>query len=241
MVATEETPIWFEPSARAKPILDPGGGRRLLDPRYDLKVLETQRDWVKVAVVSPTWPPQSVGWSGWVQKKDLQRSQTADEKDCFFVDLSKWTSVPGERLESMKKAGLRILAEDARCARIARGDFMAGGMRYFFTCYPIDGGKPYHHWLSPTKENERFTPPPPIDEGAAMTLCRNELEKSLRHKAILEGAPPGEVKMGAFSAFMSSTVHYITMDYFLAENGDPQKAYCLVPPGGGGEITLAEP
>lgn len=239
-VSNEEIPVRSSPTQNARPITDLKGDERLLDPRYDLRILEEKGDWVRVTTILPQWPPGAAGWTGWIEKKDIQKVATLEERACLFVDLSQWQGVPPDRQSSMREAAFRILRQDKRCRRISRGGFWGNGQRFYLTCYPADGGKPYHYWLSASTISRDFTPPQPVEDAAAMSLCHAELKKMLKNKVVVDGTPEAEINVGAFSAYMSRSVHYVTLEYRTDEEAEKQ-AYCLVAPGGGAEITLMTP
>lgn len=239
-VAEEDTPILLGPSATAKPLKDWTGAQRFLDPRHDLKILEDSGAWVRVSVVSPDWPPGNVGWTGWVERKNIQKVETPDARNCLFVDPAAWTGLPPAVQATAKTAALQILRQDERCKRISRGGFLGNGQRFYLTCYPNDGAKPYHYWLSATNPRKDFTPSALVDEDSAMRKCRTELQKSLTGRALIAGKEPEEVQVDNYEARRWGAVYHISIDFRLGAN-DTQKSYCVVSPGSGAEITLGDP
>jgi hypothetical protein len=249
-VSQEDVPVLIAPAVRAEPVAAPDRSPRRLDPRYDLKILEEKTDWVRVAVVSPQWPPGNSGWSGWIERKNIQRVETNDERRCLFVNVLEWKGLATDKLTAMRDVALIILHDDPRCNRIARGDFLAGGQRIYFTCYPTDGGRPYHYWLSPLTQDTRFNLPPLLarrllrlrsgddDESVVMNLCQTELEKVFRNIAIINGSTPQARAIFGIQLLEAELAYYLTLDYRVA--GEEKKAYCFIPRGGGPEITLTD-
>jgi hypothetical protein len=239
-VAAEETPIMLGPAATAKPLKDWNGAQRFLDPRHDLKILDASGAWVRVSVVGPNWPPGNVGWSGWIERKHIQQTDAPDARHCLFVDPGKWLGLPAAVQSAAKSAALQILRQDERCRRISRGGYLGNGQRFYLTCYPGDGARPYHYWLSATNPRKNFVAPAPADEDAAMLKCRGELQKALSGQAMIEGREASEASIETFQARRSGAVHQISLEYRIRDD-ELQKAYCLVAPGGGAEITLGDP
>lgn len=240
-VAEEDTPILLGPSAAGKPLRDWSGAQRFLDPRHDLQILEDTGDWVRVSVVSPNWPPGNVGWTGWIERKKIQKVETAEAKNCLFVDPGAWSGLPRAVQATAKTAALQILRQDERCKRISRGGFLGNGQRFYLTCYPSDGAKPYHYWLSASNPRRDFTPVALIDEDSAMRKCRAELQKTLSGRALIEGKALEEVLIDNYQSRRSGFVYQIGIDFRLGAVDDPQKSFCLVSPGAGAEITLGDP
>jgi hypothetical protein len=239
-VAEEETPIMLGPSSVAKPLKDWNGAQRFLDPRYDLKILEDSGDWVRVAVVSPDWPPGNVGWTGWIERKGIQKADGPEAKRCLFIDPGAWTGLPSSVQSAAKNVALQILRQDDRCRRISRGGFLGNGQRFYLTCYPNDGAKPYHYWLSASNLRRDFSPPALVDEDNAMLKCRGELQKALSGQAMIEGKEATEAQIENFQARRAGSVYQISIE-FRAGGSEMLKAFCLVAPGGGAEITLGDP
>lgn len=239
-VAEEDTPILLAPSAAAKPLRDWSGAQRFLDPRHDLKIMEDSGAWVRVSVASPNWPPGNVGWTGWIERKNIQKVETPDAKNCLFVDPGAWSGVPANVQMAAKSAALQILREDERCKRISRGGFLGNGQRFYLTCYPSDGAKPYHYWLSATNLRKDFTPTALVDEDSAMRKCRDELQKTLAGRALIEGKQVEELQIDNYQARRSGSVYHISLDFRLGAD-EAQKSFCLVSPGSGAEITLGDP
>ncbi len=239
-VADEETPILLAPSPTAKPLSDWNGEQRLLDPRYDLKFEEKSGAWIRVSVVSPNWPPGNIGWSGWIEEKHIQRSAGPFAKKCLFVDTSKWPGVPAETQATAREVALEILRQDERCRRISRGGFLGTGQRFYFTCYPSDGGRAYHYWLTPSNARRTFAPPAAVEEDVAMSECRKELRKALSNRALLSRSDFVEPKIETLQARQSRSVYFLSIDYQLA-SAEAHKAYCIVAPGQPAEITLGDP
>lgn len=239
-VAEEDTPILLGPSATAKPLKDWSGAQRFLDPRHDLKILDDSGPWVRVSVVSPDWPPGNVGWTGWVEKSRLQKTDGPEAKNCLFVDPGAWTGLPETVQSVAKTSALQILRQDDRCRRISRGGYLGNGQRFYLTCYPNDGAKPYHYWLSATNPRKDFVPSALVDEDSAMQKCRIELQKTLAGRALIEGREADAAQIDNYQARRSGLVYHINIDFRLGSNR-AQKALCLVAPGGGAEVTLADP
>jgi hypothetical protein len=239
-VAEEETPIMLAPSVTAKPLKDWNGEQRFLDPRHDLKILEDSGAWVRVSVVSPNWPTGNIGWSGWIERKNIQKADTPDAKKCLFVDPAGWQGLPSAVQSAAKTAALEILRQDERCRRISRGGFLGNGQRFYLTCYPNDGARPYHYWLSATNRRKTFVSPALVDEDSAMLKCRGELQKILSGRAMIEGKEAQEAQIETFQARRAGSVYQMNIDFRLGA-GEMQKAFCLVPPGAGAEIILGDP
>lgn len=239
-VGEEETPILLGPSQTAKPLREWSGVQRFLDPRHDLKIIEESGAWVRVSVVSPNWPPGDAGWSGWIEKKNIQKLDGPEAKHCFFVDLGGWSGLPANVQSAARTAALQILRQDERCRRISRGGFLGNGQRFYLTCYPNDGAKPYHYWLTATNLRKDFATPAVVDEDTAMSKCRGELQKTLSGRALVEGKEAVDPQIETFQARRVGSVYQISIDFRLGA-AEMQKAFCLLPPGSGAEITLGNP
>lgn len=239
-VIEEDTPILLGPSAAAKPLKDWSGSQRFLDPRHDLKILEESGDWVRVSVVAPNWPPGNVGWSGWIERKNIQKPDAPEAKNCLFVDPGVWSALPEAVQLAAKTAALQILRQDDRCKRISRAGYLGNGQRFYLTCYPNDGAKPYHYWLSATNPRKDFAPSALVDEDTAMQKCRVELQKTLSGRALVERREAEDAQIDNFQARRSNSVYHISIDFRLGAE-EAQKAFCVVAPGAGAEITLGDP
>ena len=237
-VSEEDVPVFAAPSTEAEALVGVDGSPRLLDPRYDLKILEQKPNWVHVAAVSPTWPPGAAGWAGWIEGRKLLKVESEDERRCLFVNVFEWKEISASELALIHESVLQILHDDRRCNRIARGNFLGGGQRVYFTCYPSDGGRPYHRWLSSLQRGRSFTAPAPVDPDLAMNLCQSELQKALRQRDVVNDAPPRETRFSGSSLVDVDSVYHITMYYRAGEQ--KETAFCFLAPGNNAEITLSE-
>lgn len=222
-----------------------GVAPRAFDPRDDLTILETRPGWLRLRRTPPRWPPGQKAWEGWALEsvvRPVHRSaetMTADEKACLFTDPTSWSGVGGLQ-GVIRDVALKILRQDERCRLIGDGGMMGEGQRFFLTCYPSDGGSPYHYWLSAASADKDFAPPAPVDEDAAMSQCRSRLDKLLQGRSAMQGRRADAVSTAAISSYRERAAYYMTIYYRLGE-GPEEKAYCFVPPGRDAEITLPEP
>lgn len=242
---SEEVIARVTPSVTSRIVRDEGGADRLFDPGADLEVLETQPGWVRLRRSPSRWPPGQTGWEGWAPESVVRpahrnvETMTDDEKSCLFVDPAGWRGVPPALQGKIKQTALRILRQDKRCRLIGDGGMMGDSQRFYLTCYPSDGGQPYHYWLSAASSEKDFATPEPVDESVAMDLCRKKLEKMLAGMGAVKGGPVPEVNAGAIRSFRERSAYYMTLDYRLGEAINSQ-AYCFVPPGRDAEITLRD-
>lgn len=242
---SEEVIARVAPSVTSRIVRDNGGADRIFDPGSDLEVLEAQPGWVRLRRSPSRWPPGQTGWEGWAPEgvvRPAHRSaetMTDDEKACLFVDPAGWRGVTPALQDKIRETALRILSQDKRCRLIGDGGMMGESQRFYLTCYPSDGGQPYHYWLSAASSAKDFATPEPVDESVAMELCRKKLQKMLAGMGAVKGGPVPEVNAGAIRSFRERSAYYMTLDYRLGEAVDSQ-AYCFVPPGRDAEITLRD-
>lgn len=245
VAVSDEVPAREAPSATSRTPRDKSGADRIFDPRADLEILESRPGWVRLRYRPTRWPPGQQAWEGWAMESAIRpahrdpQSMTEDEKNCLFLDPAGWHGVPLALQAKIREAALRILRQDARCRLIGDGGMMGESQRFYLTCYPSDGGRPYHYWLSAASTEKDFATPAPVDENAAMELCRKKLEKTLARAGALRGGSAFDVSVGAIRSFREGGAYYMTLDYRLGEAIENQ-AYCFVPPGRDAEITLRD-
>ena len=245
-VENEETPIFSEPLSNAAPIVDKKGSPRFIDPRYDLTIIETKNDWVKVSSLKPNWPPEAVFKNVWIKKSNLSGFNIDEETNkCLYVDFTEWEDKAKSAITKAKESAYNILKNDPRCDRIVKGGFLGAGQRYYLTCYPSDGAKPYHYWFSLLKASKIEKSVERINDDTATSACNISLEKIIKNAALLEtysDTPPEteenhqvRIKTSTFEGIGSAW--HITI-YFTIDDGSEQKAYCYVGPSGIAEITM---
>jgi hypothetical protein len=207
---------------------------KILDPRNDIEIIDTRDGWVQVKV-SPLWPATSSGPAGWIQRKHLRAVATADETACLFLDPTKWESVPPTRAKAMHATALRLLKEDKRCYRIFSGGFLGAGQRYFFDCYPNDGGRTFSYWFSMLTEDRPFGTSSNVSEGSAVSSCAAALARRLQQED-RDGTPAFTIhgyKIDRTETVWRMEISFVTRDAAQAHS------YCLVDHNGRAEITLA--
>jgi hypothetical protein len=212
-----------------------------IDPRFEFQILENPGDWVRIRIKAPVWPPDLTERTGWIEAKFVQRVELADEKKCLFVDVDEWTSLSEDVRNSMHDIALRILADDRRCARISSGGYFGQGQRYFFSCYPNDGGRPYPYWFDArdSVSNRSFVEPSPLNPRTAVARCRKSLSKAVAQMAKMSGNASHDLLVMSTSASMLDGVHHVTFTFVsYGQNQPPGVAYCLAPPSGEPEVTL---
>jgi hypothetical protein len=217
------------------------GGPLKIDPRFEFQILEKSDEWVRIRIKAPIWPPDRTERMGWIEAKFMQRVENADEMKCLFVDVEQWTSLAGDIRNAMHDVALRILADDHRCARISNGGYLGQGQRYFFSCYPIDGGRAYHYWFDAgdAVSNRSFAEPSPLNPKTALARCRQSLYKVVAQLAKMSGSGSYDLQVMSTSASMLDGAHHVTFTFrSRRQNPRPVIAYCLAPPGGEPEITL---
>jgi hypothetical protein len=215
----------------------------LLDPRYEFHILEQADDWVRVRIQPPPWPPNVGERSGWIERKFIQHVSTLDEKRCLFVDVSGWSVTAQLVKDSIHEVALKILWEDHRCARLSRGGYIGQGQRFFLTCYPNDGGRPYHYWFSITDDlaKRNFIAPPLMSPKIAEERCNMALRKAIARRAKIAGGPADVLNIASRKVATRNGVHYVTLNFTtIGPNRGPEDAYCLAPPSGDMEVTLNE-
>jgi hypothetical protein len=176
LISRENVPVFLEPSENASRARFASGELQILDQRNDIEITDVREGWVRVRIKSPLWlnDPESPG--GWIQRKNLRMVETADETACLFVDPKKWGNVSRKRAMAMRTTALRLLKEDRRCNRIFSGGFIGAGQRYYFDCYPNDGGQVYAYWFSLLTEERSFGKQTGVDESSAISSCSHALE-----------------------------------------------------------------
>ncbi len=238
IVNREDVPVLDSPGGA--PVENAGGWPLRLDPRVDFHVVETKGGWSRIEVKSAQWPPLRAPRAGWIESRYVQRVANSDEKKCLFVRIGDWTGAAPRRRRIMRRLALRILREDRRCARISRGGYIGDGERFFLSCYPTDGGRPYHYWLSTegSAAKRSFAPSPPVDRREAAARCRSALIRTLAGRARLDTGAPEDVTLvssrNSFRGGVFRAVYGLSGD----ENDADGHAYCFEPPGGAAEITL---
>jgi hypothetical protein len=236
IVNREEVAVLASPGGA--PVEGFGGEPLMLDPRAAFHVVEKNGGWVRINIQSPEWPPLRERRSGWIEGRFVQRVANADEKKCLFVDFSHWTGVAPATRQIMRLTALRLLHEDRRCARISRGGYIGQGERFFLSCYPTDGGRPYHYWLSTEGSAARrnFAPSAPVDRREAAARCRSALIRALVGREQIDAGAPDDVTLASSRNSLRDGVYRAV--YSLAGDQADGRAYCFEPPGGAAEITL---
>jgi hypothetical protein len=189
------------------------------------------------------WPRRLGERSGWIERQSIQSVVTPDENLCLFLDVNRWSGVAEDVKYSIHEIALRILNEDRRCARISRGGYLGQGQRFFLTCYPSDGGRPYHYWLSISDNFAKlnFSPPTLTSPEKAEERCTLELKKALARRAKVFGRPAESINIASRRVSTRNGVHYVTLNVRSNESSrGVEVAYCLVPPSGDVEVTLDE-
>ncbi|WP_442753911.1 hypothetical protein ACNHKD_13010 [Methylocystis sp. JAN1] len=246
VAVSEEIVARATPSVTSRPAREKGGADRIFDPRADLEIVEAQPGWLRLRQNPSRWPPGQKAWDGWAPESAVRpqhrtpETMTADEKACLFVDPASWRGASLALQGTIREVALRILRDDERCRLIGDGGMMGESQRFYLTCYPSDGGQPYHYWLSASSAEKNFATPAPVDESAAMDLCRKKLEKLLAGKGVVQNQPVPDVAAGAISSYKQRSAYHMTIDYRLGEVEAVMKAYCFVPPGRDAEITLGD-
>ena len=185
-VSHEETPIFSGPDADLPYIQDKQGNTKFLDPRENLKILNQINDWIEVSVISPNWPPTLNNITGWIHKISLQKDMPDKNYKCIYIDFSKWRGIEINTRNLIKDNATRLLKIDRRCRRIVQGGLQLSNQRYYLTCSPADGGKPYHYWFSFQKSEEFIAPPKIPSEEEALQSCDMTLQKTLKNNFLID-------------------------------------------------------
>jgi energy-coupling factor transporter ATP-binding protein EcfA2 len=160
----------------------------------------------------------------------------------YCLGSSRWSGVAQDVKYSIHAIALRILNEDWRCARISRGGYLGQGQRFFLTCYPNDGGRPYHYWLSISDDfaMRNFRPPALMSPERA-EYCDLAAREAIARRAKISGKLAESINIAARRVSTLNGVHYVTLDLRTKESSrGAQIAYCLATPNGDAEVTLAE-
>lgn len=216
-----------------------------IDPRSDIQIIEKKSQWVKVRTINPSWPPTLQGREGWINSGMIHFPEAHDDNNyCMYIDLNKWQNVSEHVTERAKEAAINILSNDGRCNRIVNGGFIGQGQRFYLTCYPNDGGKPYHYWFSLLSVSRQIGEPKRVDEMMALQNCTNELPKALLVKNLEENAgdasPDGmslDPKIQGLSYSSYEFSWHVTITYSLHDIGQ-MKCYCYVGPDARAEMTF---
>ena len=214
-----------------------------MDPRYDLEILETISEWVKVRTLLPDWPPEIKAENAWIKKDKLANSNIDDDtNNCLYVDFEEWKNKANHIISHAKTAAYNILKNDTRCNRIVNGGFLGAGQRFYFTCYPSDGAKPYHYWFSLLTIDKKLPTSQKVDEDKAASQCNLELEKTIRNNHILDNLSDLSeeelaLRIKASSYELVGESWRITI-YYNFKDLSEKKAYCYVDPSGHAEITI---
>jgi hypothetical protein len=241
IVNREEVPVFASPGR--VPVEGWDEKPLLLDPRFEIRIQEEVGNWVRVRITPPMWPRRLGERSGWIERQSIQSVVTPDENLCLFLDVNRWSGVAEDVKYSIHEIALRILNEDRRCARISRGGYLGQGQRFFLTCYPSDGGRPYHYWLSISDNFAKlnFSPPTLTSPEKAEERCTLELKKALARRAKVFGRPAESINIASRRVSTRNGVHYVTLNVRSNESSrGVEVAYCLVPPSGDVEVTLDE-
>jgi hypothetical protein len=247
-VSNDETPVYSSPSDSAPVILNQKGKQRFLDPRSNLKIIETQKNWVKIVTLSPNWPPEELIQNAWIKKDQLANSNIDDDtNNCLYFDFSKWEDQAKGIIQQAKDSAYKILNNDKRCHRIVQAGYIGAGQRFYLTCYPSDGGRPYHYWFSLLNLNRNILIESKVNEDKASSLCNYELAKTIRNLAILAATENSEqpyteiddpvIRIKAQSYELVEHSWRLTI-YFTSNESAEKKAYCYVDPSGHAEISI---
>lgn len=246
-VSDDETSVYSEANEYSKKLKSIVGDEFLLDARYDLVLLEKKDRWIKVRAASPEWPPDNLQWSGWIRASDLySKKSTTDEAGCNFVDFGSWGGNASNLIFSVRQMTDNILSKDRRCNRVVHAGYIGTGQRYFISCYPRDGGRPYHYWFSLLKQSNINQNTQPASENEAFSACRNKLYDKItnlrRMKSAEEGVAVEEelentIKVSSSSSQLDGSVWKMTMSY-TDETSAEKLAYCFVDPQGLAEISF---
>ena len=244
-VSNEETEIYTSPTAQTDLVFYKNGKQYFLDPRFDLEILETTPDWVKVRTLLPNWPPELRVENVWVKKDKLANSNIDDDtNNCLYIDFEDWKDKATQIIDHAKTAAYNVLKNDKRCNRIVNGGFLGAGQRFYLTCYPSDGAKPYHYWFSLLTIDKKLPLYLRVDEDKAASQCNLELEKTIKNNHILDnlydastGLDDSELRIKASSYELVGESWRITI-YYNSKDSLEEKAYCYVDPSGRAEITI---
>jgi hypothetical protein len=212
-----------------------------IDPRFDFQILKSEGEWSQVRILAPKWPGGRDERLGWIARPFVGRVDSADERQCLFVVFDAWSGVSPADRKRMREMAVKILREDGRCSRLGGGCYLGQGQRYFLSCYPTDGGRPYHYWFSATDSpaTRSFADRPSLSRGAAISRCRAALDDAVSRRAKIAGRRPEEAQVESTNETSQDGVHYVTFTYTTDDReGRSETAYCLAPPGSEPEITL---
>jgi hypothetical protein len=190
--------------------------------------------------MSPSWPVASTGGGGWIERKYLRAVATTDETACLFLDPIKWENVPPARARAMRSTALRLLKEDRRCTRIFSGGYLGAGQKYFFDCYPNDGGKTFSYWFSMLTEDRPLGMSSNVDESTAVSSCADALSRHLQREIKAETSKDGSsstFKILGYKIDRTETVWRIEIG-FIASSTIQRRSYCLVDYKGRTEIGI---
>lgn len=246
-VTNDETPIYTQPNDLSPKLRTITGEEFQLDPRYDLLVIDKTDEWLLVRAISPKWPSENLKWSGWIKKSVIYNyKSTSDEKACVFFDFSSWTKKANGIISEARNMALNIPLKDKRCHRIVNAGFIGSGQRYFLSCYPVDGGKPYHYWFSLLKSPNLTQIPTPVTENRAYAVCLDKFRIAqtnmhrLKHVQDEAGADEDIDKfanVSASSSLFEDSAWKIELTY--TDGIAPEKqVYCFVGPTGMAEIIF---
>ena len=217
----------------------------LIDPRFDLEVLETRAGWKKIRTINPSWPPSLSNKIGWVRAEDIHdRSEDNDSSDCLFINFDLWQGFLPQFIKNAKEAGHNILSSDKRCRRIVSGGFLGSGQRFYLTCYPDDGGNPYHYWFSLMNLSNPISVGKRPSEETALAACKTELIKIVTNKINVNNVNDSalestdvDVSIQDLSYTSTDLSWHVTISYQV-NYSDERKSYCYIGPSGKAEITL---
>ena len=246
-VSHDETAIYAEPSELSPKLITVYGNEFLIDPRYNLVIIDKSDQWTKVKAISPKWPPDNYKWSGWIKNSDIYNyKSTDDERLCLFVDFSSWAAPADRLIQDAKDMARKILSTDKRCNRIVNAGYIGSGQRFFLSCHPNDGGKSYHYWFSLLKKPKIIQDSLPVSENIAFSACRQQLQtahnnmiriKHFRDQFTLDEEIDQFVNVSASTSEVFDAVWRITLTY-LEGSSSERKAYCFVGPNGLAEISF---
>jgi len=106
-------------------------------------------EWLQAKIVAADGGP--VSWeTGWVRKRELRDSPTADMASGLLWDIEGMDEFSVSEKEMLRRNALRILADDPKCGTVIDG-YRSGSREGFFyvTCIPNGGEPAYNVWFEP--------------------------------------------------------------------------------------------
>jgi hypothetical protein len=235
LIANMNVPVFLEPSKLSRRVEYPSGGFEILDPRNDVTVIEELSGWIRVKVVSPLWPRAFQGPGGWIERRHMHLVSKADETACLFVDPKEWGNVPPARAAAMRVTALRLLNEDKRCNKVFSGGYLGAGQKYYFDCYPNDGGKPYSNWFSLLTEDRPLAPAEEIAESSVISSCTQALKRRVAPDMPKRAENLERVNILDYDISINETVWQVRINA-IATNKERTTIFCLADKHGRVEI-----